>query len=82
MYFIRLNVPQNLRNIAQGLYTAFAGGLLLSTSQWVSGPLYEWAGAEAFWAMALISAVGLAVALFNLAKLSPTAQMAVVASRR
>ena len=80
MHFIRLNVPQKLRNTAQGLYTALASGLLLSGTQWASGPLYEKAGGEAFFVMALVSVCGLAVALFNLAKLSPTAQLGVVAS--
>ncbi|MDP8996271.1 MAG: MFS transporter [Pseudomonadota bacterium] len=82
MHFIRLNVPQNLRNSAQGLYTAFASGLLLSGAQWFSGPLFEWAGGKAFLAMAAIAGIGLVVALFNLWKLSPTAQVAVVASPR
>ena len=82
MHFIRMNVPQNLRNTAQGLYTAFASGLLLSGSQWISGPLYERFGGQAFWAMTLIAATGLGVALYNLHKLSPTAQLAGVASPR
>ncbi len=80
MHFIRLNVPQNLYNSAQGLYIAFASGLLLTGAQWLSGPLFEWAGGKAFLAMAAIAGVGLAVAVFNLVKLSPTAQVAVVAS--
>ncbi len=81
MHFIRINVPQNLRNTAQGLYTAFAGGLLLSATQWVSGPLYEWAGGRAFLFMALISTLGFVVALFNLYRLSPTVPQVAVASR-
>jgi len=81
MHFIRLNVPQNLRNSAQGLYTAFASGLLLSGTQWISGPLYEMAGGRAFLFMALISAAGFGVALFNLHKLSPKVPQVAVASR-
>ena len=73
MHFIRLNVPQNLRNSAQGLYTAFAAGLLLSSVTWISGPLYERFGAHAFLFMAGISLIGLGVAVFNLVKLSPKA---------
>ncbi|HEY5364671.1 MAG TPA: MFS transporter [Aestuariivirga sp.] len=80
MHFIRLNVPQNLRNTAQGVYTAFASGLLLSGAQWFSGPLFEWAGGKAFLAMAAIAGVGLAVAVFNLVKLSPIRQVAVASS--
>ena len=71
MHFIRLNVPQNLRNSAQGLYTAFAAGLLLSSVTWISGPLYDRFGGQAFLFMAGIACVGLGVAVFNLLKLSP-----------
>ena len=71
MHFIRLNVPQNLRNSAQGLYTAFAAGLLLSSVTWISGPLYDRFGGEAFLFMAGIALVGLGVAIFNLLRLSP-----------
>ena len=71
MHFIRLNVPQNLRNSAQGLYTAFAAGLLLSSVTWVSGPLYDRFGGQAFLLMAGIACAGLGVAIFNLVKLSP-----------
>ena len=73
MHFIRLNVPQNLRNSAQGLYTAFAAGLLLSSVTWISGPLYDRFGGEAFLFMAGIALVGLGVAIFNLATLNPKA---------
>jgi len=80
MHFIRINVPQNLRNTAQGLYTAFAAGLLLSATQWASGPLYEWAGGRAFLFMAMISTIGFGVAMFNLYRLSPKAPLAAAAS--
>lgn len=73
MHFIRLNVPQNLRNSAQGLYTAFAAGLLLSSVTWISGPLYDRFGGQAFLFMAGIACAGLGVAVFNLLKLSPIA---------
>lgn len=72
MHFIRLHVPHNLRNTAQGLYTAFAAGLLLSSVTWISGPLYSRFGGEAFLFMAGLAALGLGVAWFNLVKLSPT----------
>lgn len=72
MHFIRMNVPQNLRNSAQGLYTAFASGLLLSSVTWISGPLYSAFGAESFLFMAGIALLGMAIAAYNLVKLSPT----------
>ncbi len=71
MHFIRLNVPQNLRNSAQGIYTAFAAGLLLSSVTWISGPLYDRFGGQAFLFMAGIAMIGLGVAIFNVLKLSP-----------
>ncbi len=75
MHFIRLNVPVNLRNTAQGLYTAFASGLLLSSVTWASGPLYDRYGGHAFIFTGVIALIGLAVAVFNLVKLSPKVQV-------
>ena len=63
MHFIRMHVPPNLRNTAQGLYAALAGGLLLSTVTWMSGPLYDAYSGKGFLAMALISAIGLLIAV-------------------
>lgn len=76
MHFIRLNVHPKLRNTAQGLYAALAGGLLLSSVTWASGPLYMNFGAKGYLAMALIACFGLGLALFSLAvspKVSSTA---------
>jgi MFS transporter, PPP family, 3-phenylpropionic acid transporter len=64
MHFIRAHVPPNLRNTAQGLYAALAGGVLLSSITWMSGPIYDVYGGLGFLAMALISAIGLAIAVF------------------
>ena len=64
MHFIRAHVPPNLRNTAQGLYAALAGGLLLSSITWMSGPIYEAYSGLGFLAMALISAIGLAIAVY------------------
>ncbi len=72
MHFIRLNVHPNLRSTAQGLYAALAGGLLLSSVTWASGPLYLNFGAKGYLAMALIACFGLGLALFSLA-VSPKA---------
>ncbi len=75
MNFIRLNVPLRLRNTAQGLYAAFAAGLLLSSVTWASGPLYDQFGAHAFLFMSAIAFVGLGIALYNLRRLSPKVAM-------
>ena len=70
MHFIRLNVPTSLRNTAQGLYTALAGGVLLSSATWISGPLYAAFGGRAFLAMAMLCLFGLGLAI-GYANLSP-----------
>ena len=75
MHFIRLNVPGKLRNTAQGLYAALAGGVLLSSVTWMSGPLYSAFGGKAYLAMAMISLFGLGLAIAY-AKLSPTVPVA------
>ena len=64
MHFIRSHVPPNLRNTAQGIYAALAGGVLLSTITFMSGPIYEAYSGRGFLAMALISAIGLAIAVY------------------
>ena len=71
MHFIRLNVPASLRNTAQGLYAALAGGVLLSSATWISGPLYGAFGGKAYLAMAMLCLFGLGLAIGS-ANLSPT----------
>ena len=64
MHFIRSHVPSNLRNTAQGIYAALAGGVLLSSITFMSGPIYEAYSGRGFLAMALISAIGLVIAVY------------------
>ena len=71
MHFIRMHVPLRLRNTAQGLYTAFAGGLLLSSVSFIAGPLYAAKGGLAFLFPAALSALGLGIAIYTVVKLSP-----------
>ena len=78
MHFIRLNVHPRLRNTAQGIYAALAGGLLLSCVTWASGPLFMAFGAKAYLVMALIGAFGLGLAVVSLA-ISPKAPLPVAA---
>ena len=79
MHFIRLHVPLKLRNTAQGLYTAFASGLLLSCVTWASGPLFARFGGYAFLFSSALAFLGLCVALFNFYWLNPIAPGKVVA---
>jgi PPP family 3-phenylpropionic acid transporter len=78
MHFIRINVHPTLRSTAQGIYAALAGGLLLSSVTWASGPLYMDFGAKGYLAMALIALFGLGLAFFSLA-VSPKASLAAAA---
>ncbi len=63
MYFIRRMVPTEIRNRAQGLYSALSGGVLMSLAAWASGQFYASIGAQAYYAMAVISAGALALTL-------------------
>jgi MFS transporter, PPP family, 3-phenylpropionic acid transporter len=78
MHFIRLNVPHRLRNTAQGLYAAIAGGVLLSSVTWMSGPVYENYGGKAYLVMAMICLLGLGFIVVYV-RLSPKAPVAVAA---
>jgi MFS transporter, PPP family, 3-phenylpropionic acid transporter len=68
MHFIRLMVPPDFRNRAQGFYSALSGGVFMASMAWISGRLYQTWGGQAYYAMALISLVafGLAIALVRL----------------
>jgi MFS transporter, PPP family, 3-phenylpropionic acid transporter len=63
MHFIRLMVPPDFRNRAQGLYSALSGGVFMATMAWMSGRLYgAWSG-QAYYGMALVSLTALVLAL-------------------
>jgi PPP family 3-phenylpropionic acid transporter len=72
MHFIQANVPETMRNTAQGVHAALAGGVFMAATMWMSGPLYDNLGSLAFLAMAAISLVALGFALM-LVKISPRA---------
>jgi MFS transporter, PPP family, 3-phenylpropionic acid transporter len=76
MHFIRLNVPKTLRNTAQGLYAAVAGGVFLSSATWISGPLYQIYGGHAYLGMALVCTFGLLNAILFM-RLNPKAPLVV-----
>ena len=57
------SVPQRLSATAQGLYAAATAGVAAGTVVMASGPLYAHLGVKAYWAMAVIAAGGLALAL-------------------
>ena len=57
-------VPQRLSATAQGLYAAATAGIAPGATVLMSGPLYTHLGVRAYWAMAVIAAVGLVMALW------------------
>jgi MFS transporter, PPP family, 3-phenylpropionic acid transporter len=63
MHFIRTSVPLRRRNTAQGLYSAISSGVFMAGSTYMSGPLFEKYGSEAFLLMAWISGAALLLAL-------------------
>ncbi|MBI2718323.1 MAG: MFS transporter [Rhizobiales bacterium] len=73
MHFIRQTAPEGLRNTVQGVYSAWANGILLGGFMWWAGPLYGSFGGFAYLVMAGYSAVALLLALL-LVRLSPTRQ--------
>jgi PPP family 3-phenylpropionic acid transporter len=64
MHFISRAVSEGAQGTAQALYATVASGVLMGVATLVSGWLYAWAGAHAYIAMALLSAIGLAGALY------------------
>jgi MFS transporter, PPP family, 3-phenylpropionic acid transporter len=63
MHFIRLMVPANIRNRAQGLYSALSGGVLMSVTAWASGHFYAEVGGQAYYVMALVSVMAVLLTL-------------------
>jgi MFS transporter, PPP family, 3-phenylpropionic acid transporter len=75
MHFIRLMVPSNIRNRAQGLYSALAGGVLMSSTAWTAGLLYRDIGGQAYFAMSLVSLTSFVLAVLLL-RFSPRVRAA------
>ncbi len=56
-------IPMKLSATAQGIYAATTGGIITGTIVLACGPLYAHFGSDAYWAMAVIAALGLAQAI-------------------
>jgi PPP family 3-phenylpropionic acid transporter len=63
VHFIAQRAPPGLGATAQGLYAALSGGLAMGLASLLAGWLYGTIEARAFYAMAVMSALGLALAL-------------------
>jgi MFS transporter, PPP family, 3-phenylpropionic acid transporter len=71
MHFIRRVAPAGLRNRAQGIYSALAGGVLMASTAWASGQFYAAWGGQAYFAMSAVSVLAL-LAMLAVLRFSPT----------
>lgn len=58
MRLLYRETPEHSQGMAQTLYAAVSGGLLIGASTLLSGVLYDHWGAHGYWAMAAIAAAG------------------------
>ncbi|UPT64242.1 MAG: MFS transporter [Hyphomonadaceae bacterium JAD_PAG50586_4] len=63
MRLLYRDTPEAQAGMAQTLYAALSGGILIGASMLLSGVLYDAVGARGYWAMALIALAGGALAL-------------------
>ena len=63
MHFIRLMVPNSMRNRAQGIYSALSGGVLVASTAFASGKLYASFGQASYFFMMGLSLLSLAMTL-------------------
>ncbi len=63
IHHISRTVPEHLHNTAQALYSALAGGVIISLATASAGPLYQAYGANAFLAASLMAAAAAGFAL-------------------
>jgi PPP family 3-phenylpropionic acid transporter len=80
LHFLMQNVPDGLRNSAQGLYAACSAGLFLMLATAAAGPLFDAFAGRAYLAMTVMSLVASALALIVLS-INPKGQGAAAASR-
>jgi PPP family 3-phenylpropionic acid transporter len=58
MRLLYREAPEHSQGMAQTLYAAVSGGVLIGASTLLSGALYDHWGARGYWAMAAIAAAG------------------------
>ena len=63
IHYLTRTVPEHQMGTAQALYSAVTGGLATGVVMLSIGPLYANFGGRAYWAMALVSLIGLAASL-------------------
>ena len=72
MRFLLQNMPDHLRNSAQGLYAACSAGLFMMLATALAGPLFEAFAGRAYFAMAVMSVLAAGLACLVM-RISPTA---------
>jgi len=63
MRLLYREAPESSAGMAQTLYSALSGGLLLGGATLISGVLYDQVGAQGYWAMAVLCVLGALLAL-------------------
>ena len=63
IHFITRAVPESQAGTAQALYASITGGIAMGGAMLLAGPLYADFGGRAYWAMAVLAAVGLVASL-------------------
>jgi PPP family 3-phenylpropionic acid transporter len=79
LFYLMQNVPETLRNSAQGLYTACSAGLFMMLATVAVGPIFDAFAGRAYLAMAAMSLVATGLA-FIVLRSSPKAPVAEAAS--
>jgi MFS transporter, PPP family, 3-phenylpropionic acid transporter len=66
IYFMAKAVPENHNGTAQALYASVTAGVAMGGAMLLAGQLYAAYGGQAYWAMAVLAAVGLGAGLLLL----------------
>jgi PPP family 3-phenylpropionic acid transporter len=64
IHFMAQIVPDGQTGTSQALYASVTGGIAMGAAMLASGPLYATYAGRAYWAMAVIAAIGLTGSLF------------------
>ena len=63
IHFMGRTVPEGQAGTAQALYASVTGGIAMGGAMLLAGPLYAAYAGRAYWAMAVVAAVGLGASL-------------------
>ena len=63
IHFMAQSVPESQTGTSQALYASVTGGIAMGAAMLASGQLYGAYGGQAYWAMAIIAAIGFVAAV-------------------